>query len=1744
MTTVDDIISANKTLCSIIMRFESNLKKTNKSKITKGFLDARLKIIKDYWSTFQANHMGIVVRSDQEQLQETLDNLFEEAEESYMNSYTFIHEKFDEQSCARTVTNNADDLNETLGPQMNAVAKSDFNLPRIDLPKFDGSFGNWTPFYDMFRSTVHDNNSIAPVQKLHFLKSCLVAEAAQIIRNLPLTSANYATAWKLLENRYDNKRILVDTQLKILFGQKALGVESAQGIKGLLDTSMECVYALKNIGIKIDDWDVILIFLTVQKMPTDTHMLWEQSLKDSKELPTWIELTNFLESRAQTLAVVGNCKSSKMKSSSNNAFAATVTSNMTCVLCEGNHSIRDCEEFKEMDYDARKEVHKDNALCTNCLAKGHISNKCKSQRRCWICKSRHHTLLHPPKTTNPNNNSNEMATSVETTTSTGQPQNSLIAVNSFHSKGQAATDEVLLATAVVQIQASTGNGLLARALIDQGSQISLITESLANQLKLKRNPVTAVINGIGMSAAHALSETKFTINAHFQTKANVLVHALVLKSLTAFLPSSQLAGGSWDHVQELVLADPKFGEPDKVDILLGAGVYSEIMMDGFRRGAPGTPIAQKTKLGWILSGNVFDSKSSSSITRTSNFHTTSMVGIVAQEFDLRKFWEIEELSPPRRHTKEEEQCERWFEETHTRQEDGRFVVRLPFVKSFNVDKTLGQSRTIAKNRFMQLERKFKNDPECQIKYADVINEYLQMGHMEPVPVNQLQIEPNISCYLPHHAVFKDSSTTTKLRVVFDASAATSSGHSLNECLLVGPRIQQDIFDINLRWRKHRVAINGDIEKMYRQIRIHQNDADYHRILWRNSPHDQLTDYRLLTVTFGTSSAPYLAIKVLQQLAISIQESDPHISTTIINDFYVDDLLTGADNIDDALAMQNKIIGTLQSAGLKLRKWTSNCEALLENVPENDRETKLPLLMTWDNPSIKTLGVYWHPKQDVFHFKICLQPPSETLSKRSILSDIAKVYDPNGWLAPVTIKAKILMQALWLTGIDWDQQVPNEIVGRWLEYRSNLFAIEQIKIPRWIGYTRSTTIELHCFCDASTRAYAAVVYIRVIDDDNQNIVHMMTAKTKVAPIKTISLPRLELCAAVLGANLVSRVTESLQISPSKIFAWTDSMIVLAWLRGHPLMWKTFVANRVVEIHNKVMSSQWRHVPSADNPADCASRGINPNELQHHPIWWHGPNWLSKNEQHWPIESVTSVSIRQDQIDNEKRAATVLMGTLVTPFQSILQNCATLTKVIRATAYVFQFIHKCQKKRNAPNWLTTMELQDAFTFWIKEIQRNEFNVEIQSLISAATIPSKSNIKSLNPFVDANGILRVGGRLKNTELHFNEKHQIILPSRGRLVQLIIDDMHHKTMHGGGQLMLSQIRRRFWVINAKNIIRHQIHKCIICHRYRAKLSTQLMGQLPSYRVQSTTPFDHTGVDYAGPFDIRRNKGRGSVTYKGYIALFVCMTIKAIHLEVVSDLSADGFLAAFQRFASRRGLCSNMYSDCGTNFVGANRQLTANFNKAKIEYEAAEVLAGKGVKWNFNPPGAPHFGGIWEAGVKSVKGHLKKIMGSSCLTYEEFVTLLCQIEAILNSRPLSQMTADPNDYEPLTPGHFLVGRPLLKVPEPSYVDLNVHRLNRWQRIQQISQAFWRRWKDEYIHQLQQRTKWMTAKENIRMNDLVLVKDDRLPPSSWRLGRVIKIKKGEDNLVRIVTLRTQTGELERPIAKLCVLPIENNHIDN
>lgn len=712
----------------------------------------------------------------------------------------------------------------------------------------------------------------------------------------------------------------------------------------------------------------------------------------------------------------------------------------------------------------------------------------------------------------------------------------------------------------------------------------------------------------------------------------------------------------------------------------------------------------------------------------------------------------------------------------------------------------------------------------------------------------------------------------------------------------------------------------------------------------------------------------------------------------------------------------------------------------------------------DGEPVKTLGVHWEPVGDSITYHTQIVSIMEKCTKRVVVSEMSKLYDPLGFCAPFVVRAKMIVQNLWRLQVQWDETVPLVIQTQWNEFRTSLNKLNDLKIIRQVTPKKSSNdLELHIFCDASEKAFGACAYIRGITVDGKINTQLLMAKSRVAPVKQQTIPRLELCAAVLASRLFKHIEVAWKrlVKFKSVTLWTDSAIVLAWLNlATSKQWKTFVANRVAEIHEITVNGKWKHVSGIDNPADDISRGLSAEELLTRERWWHGPAWMAHTEELWP----TTESLSQVEVPEQK----LIKQTYMIIEKSELKlhdHYSKLERLQRAAVYLRLFTNWISNRNQSLNTLKVGapcadELSNALRSLIKGSQITYFPLEIDNLKHQIPIKKKSSLQTLSPFLDKEDMLRVGGRIDKSNLLYENQHQLILPPNGHLTRLIVEFEHRKLMHAGIQHTISSLRQQYNIVSLTRLVKSTLHRCIPCYRWRASGARQIMGQLPAARVVPAPPFSVCGVDYAGPMKVRYGNNRANPG-KAYIALFVCFTTKAIHIELVSKLSTANFIMALNRFISRRGRPTDIHSDNGTNFVGAARALTDFFNDHSNRSTITSSVANQGIRWHFIPPQAPHFGGLWEAGIKSVKGHLNRVIGDTTLTVEEYWTVLTEIEGILNSRPLVPQNNHSNDLTALTPAHFLIGRPISAIPQP---DLTNEKClpHRWQLTQQISQHFWK----------------------------------------------------------------------------------------
>ncbi|XP_058817069.1 uncharacterized protein LOC131680368 [Topomyia yanbarensis] len=1609
---------------------------------------------------------------------------------------------------------------------------SKVKLPEIRLPSFSGKIFEWVTFRDTFQSLIHNNPQLTDMDRFTYLRSSLSGDALQEISSVGLSAVNYNVAWEMLANRYENKKLIVKAHLDALFATEGLKRESYEKLNSLISEFEKNLQMLDKIGQNTSEWSTILAYMLCSKLDSATLRQWETH-HNSKDVPTYTAMLGFLRNHCDVLQSVAPAKSNFVDHrSSKPAVCHTVvkTSNR-CAFCSDSwHPAFQCSAFQRMNVPDRVEAVAKHRLCRNCLRPGHYANSCE-RGVCRHCQQKHHSMLHgptrssvphsqpkpptqdeqsrPPKAKQHNSNQHTHTTtaSSQRTNNTPPATNTPTTSQNYVALPITPTHNILLSTALVTIKDRFGRATLARALLDSCSQHCLMTASFASKLQFRETPTYLSVQGIG--SARSVS-TKL-VSAEVGPRSRIIspfteeMQFHVLPKLTVLLPTTSCNPAEWDLPDSTLIADPSFHEPGPVDLIIGAEYYMDLLKDERQKATPSGPTLQNTVFGWIVSGRVPNSTNSE---RCSLVHVCLTAEIEEQ---LTRFWELETCRTASTNSVEETTCEQFFKETTVRDENGRFVVALP-KKEYVISK-LGDSRATALKRFMGLERRFAANPDLKTLYSQFIHEYQTLGHMKEVIDDTAAGK---TFYLPHHAVLKPDRRPPQYHVTLpyppicnssrhrqDVPNGSSSGNGSTATTDLVERFYRranPYFRIDDRYVRYRVcALFG-----------HKMPAKFSRGRRRNAAAD--------------------AAKVLKQ------------------DFYVDDMLSGVDDVKDGRKLIQQLVELLQSAGFSLRKWNSNSKELLQNVPEQLRDDRSILELDSSSSTIKTLGLVWEPSTDSFRFTIPTWNSAAVITKRTVLSDVSRLFDPLGLVGPVIIQAKIFIQELWKQECSWDEPLLPELQEYWQEYRRNLAGLDSLSVPRWVGLSSNIVAEeLHGFCDSSEAAYGACIYIRTVTETGSVTVRLLTSKSRVAPLENLkkkkkrqSIPRLELSSALLLAHLYEKVVQSLRISVRSFF-WTDSMIVKCWLSSSPSRWKQFVANRVSEIQHITKEGTWNHVAGVENPADLVSRGMIPAQLQYQYVWFDGPRWLLLEEAYRP----QSRQIREEDIvsaDLEEKTTTLVLQAS-TPSE-IFNLRSSLSELVRITAYIGRFRFNAQAvNRNCRRYgpITSSELDDALRALVRLAQEESFPQELADLSKRTHVRDSSRIVSLKPILNK-GMMCVGGRFRHASVSPNRKHPYILDPHHPLTKIVVTHYHRKLFHAGQQLLISAMRERFWPVYTRNLVRQVIHECVACFRVRPKDQDQIMADLPAERVTPCSPFQRVGVDYCGPFSVVYPHRRCRPV-KCFVAVYICLTTKAIHLEIAADLTTQAFLASLKRFSARRGKPELIMCDNAKNFVGAKRELDELrklFHNQQFQNTVAKEAADDRIEFRFIPARSPNFGGLWESAVKSFKTLFKRTIGLHTLVYDEMQTVLIQIEAILNSRPLTPVSNDPDDFEALTPGHFLIQRPLMAIPEPDLGEIPENRLSAWQKAQRFTQVLWKKWSTQYLSNLHNRTKWTRQRDNIRVGTMVVLKEENLPPLKWHLARVTEIQTGPDGNVRVVKVRTKDGSYQRAISKICVLPIRDN----
>ncbi|MGH0125412.1 UNVERIFIED_CONTAM: hypothetical protein FKN15_068962 [Acipenser sinensis] len=803
---------------------------------------------------------------------------------------------------------------------------------------------------------------------------------------------------------------------------------------------------------------------------------------------------------------------------------------------------------------------------------------------------------------------------------------------------------------------------------------------------------------------------------------------------------------------------------------------------------------------------------------------------------------------------------------------------------------------------------------------------------------------------------------------------------------------------------------------------------------------------------------------------------------------------------------------------------------------------------------RSLGLNWDLKTDTFTFRV--SDDEKPFTRRGVLSTVNSLYDPLGFVAPVTIQGKALLRELTLETSDWDSPLPQEKEELWAAWRDSLKDLCDLQIPRpyaRISPSETQRRELCIFCDASTKAIAAVAYLKIIGDKRDCHTGFIQGKTKLAPRPEHTIPRLELCAAVLAVELAELITSEIDMELNATNFYTDSKVVLGYINNETRRFYVYVNNRVLRIRKFSQPEQWHYVPTDLNPADHATRAIPAARLKD-TTWLTGPSFLSKPETRPSESNVFELVDPGSDVEVRPQVSALLTSASSKQFGSRrferFSTWKSLTRAITCLAHVARLFKKVTPKEatNCKGWhfcqkaYSVEELSWAKDVIIRTVQQETYARELECIRNGKEIPKDSSLRKLDSFIDENGLMRVGGRITEAKLGRDEKNPLIIPGHHHIASLLVRHYHEQTKHQGRLFTEGATRTAgLWIVGVKRRVSSVIYKCVTCRKLRGTFQAQKMADLPSDRLSTEPPFTNVGLDVFGPWSVVSRRTRGGLSHsKRWAVIFTCMSIRAVHIEVIESLDTSSFVNALRRFISVRGPVKQIRSDRGTNFIGACKELKipSNIDSACVE----RYLSEQGCTWVFNPPHSSHMGGAWERMIGIARRILDAMFlqsGQSRLTHEVLTTLMAEVAAIINARPLAPVSTDPDDPLILTPATLLTQKVGTFSAPPGEFDGKDLFKRQWRQVQCLANTFWEKWRKQYLSTLQIRNKWLSEKSNIEPGSIVLMKDCQTKRNEWPLGLITRVFPSKDGKVRKVEVKvSRQNEVKlflRPVTELVLL---------
>lgn len=1529
----------------------------------------------------------------------------------------------------------------------NKAKATQAKLPKLRISPFDGTAKDWIRFENMFTTQVHDK-PISDEERFGYLLEMVTPKVRARISNLKPSTSGYNTAWERLRRDYGHTNMVVNAHMDAIVNLEVVKGSSYEKVKEFYEKVSQSYDALETLG----QAEMLKGFVlsTLNKLPQIKSDLvrtdddWEKwTMKDLLEnIQKWLRRNKVAEDSTKS----GSNNTRKERQWYTQKGDGKLKEKK-CLFCGGNHWADNCTSQDTRE--KRRAFFVACKLCFNCGAIGHRASDCKS-RGCHKCQGRHHTSL------------------------CDRVKNQDVVLNAYT---PADGRESLPAIIPVKVQGET-----LWAYLDTGSGRNFISSNAIRKLELKpvREEVRQIVT---VNGAREQSLPMYNVEVKSvdgaQVEAVELTGSKMHNFTTIKRPNLSVLKDKLIHArhkQFYITKDNRY----PIDLILGDSFYCKIKTEEVFKGKSDEPIVEGTTFGWVIHGGDYPVSEC--------LFTTEVV-------DYEKLCSLDILGIEDRKENDQEEVLLEFTESITRDADGRYEVGIPWIEGSELK---GTNREQCKRRLNNVERKLRLDEELSKGYDAVVKEQLEAKIIEKVPEKPTGDKV---FYMPHKPVVRKDATTTKIRMVFDASAKPNPlSASINECMHTGPPLQPHLWDILIRARMHNNILLADIQKAFHQISIKENDRDAFRFLFNINGKQE--EFRFTRVPFGAEASPFILGATLQH-HYNQQPSEYEETVQILRDnTYVDNLMMTSDDVDGLEKFKAEATSVLNDGKFPLHKWESNVE-------EFDDEG-MP------NPG-KILGLSWDKREDTLEISVPEFPTTKPVTKKIVLSHLGSIYDPLGLISPTLATGKHIYREICEEKQGWNDEVPPDLKSKWFRWTGQL---RNVRIPRSItkACRRTKGIHIHQFADASKLACSTATIV-IVESKTGTVKGLLTSKSRISK-RNLSIARLELISGHMAANMAKNVCHALRHLPIiSVTIWMDSLVALYWITNPERPWKVFVANRVRKIAEttKDIGVVWKYCPTEKNMADLGSRGAS-IERMNYAKWFTGPDWLDRKEE-WPQQPELKKTPQINEEEKVQREIVSCVHEAENDEWSELLDRKSYWKTLRITAWSLRFVYnslaksKGVKKMCGP--VTTQEIIEARNYWVRKTQSG-----ISEDLAFTGFKLVKNGET--------GILKCEGRIVD--------YKPIYLENGNFITKLVQHVHEKNNHLGIAHTMASIREEWWIPHLRSRVKKCINNCNTCKVFSTKpYGATETATLPQFRTEISRPFEHTGIDFAGPLVYWISKKEEG---KAYVLIFTCAASRAVHLELTKSQTAEEFQQKLNAFITRRTRPNKIISDNAATF----RATATWIKKIRKDEKLNDFLASQSITWQFNLSKSPWWGGMYERLIKEIKKTLYKTLGKTHLNFEQLETVILDIERHLNNRPLTYVEAEFGEDRVLTPNIILWGQGSHTFDE----DCEEESLSKFEkRLYHARQHAWTRWKKEYVHSLMESHRIRKERSEVPdVGEIVLIVGDEKNRGMWKKGKVIKHIKGRDGVIRGVSLLHKGHAIERPLQLVCPLEIRSESKQN